>query len=106
MKDTILAALVGIMLVTGGAVAQSTDSDAAIYEGYDAGFDEVNTDDDWFYDYYDFESDIGTEVTPATDLGEDEGIVAPDYDWDFDWNDGDTTDLGGDDAGEEGVLDL
>lgn len=91
----LLGALAGIGLTAGVAAAQDgytstfVDDDADIYGYYDAGFDDVNADDDWFYDYYGLEPDLGDAYWSAAD----------------DWDEDRTPDRD-DDAGDEGILDF
>ena len=111
--STIVAALAGVALTAASAAADirattstnddtrqesfSVENDTDLFGYYEAGFDDANDDDNWFYDYYELDDDAGVRVT-TTDYDDD--------DYEYEWGDSDASDLGSDDAGDEGIFDF
>ncbi len=53
-KKMLLSALLFVAVAPGQVWALDT-YDYGYYDSYDAGFDETDSNDDWFFDYYDYD---------------------------------------------------
>lgn len=89
----VLATLAGILLTAGVASAQVyedddgdttyesafADNDAELYGYYNAGFDQANDNDDWFFDYYELGPTAGEQYW-GTQYELDDGLEYEDRD--------------------------